>query len=96
LVLFALPKEYNLADPALDTRVDETADGFEITVRARNPALWVWAGLQNADAKYSDNFFHLTPGAPQKIFVRPTTPLAGDDFTRQLRVRSLFDASVTA
>jgi beta-mannosidase len=96
LVLFALPKEYNLADPALDTRVDETADGFEITVRARNPALWVWAGLQNADAKYSDNFFHLTPGAPQKIFVRPATPLAGDDFGRQLRVRSLFDASVTA
>jgi beta-mannosidase len=91
LVLFALPKEFHLADPALDTRVEETADGFAVTVAAGNPALWVWARLENADADYSDNFFHLPPDAPRKILVRPKSSLSGDDFARQLRVRSLFD-----
>jgi len=94
LVLFALPNEYPLVDPALETRVDETAGGFVVTVTARNPALWVWAGLENVDAKYSDNFFHLTPDAPQKILVQPKTSLTKDDFAQQLRVRSLFDTYV--
>jgi beta-mannosidase len=96
LALFALPKEYHLADPALDTRVDEAADGFAVTVTARNPALWVWAGLENADAKYSDNFFHLTPDAPRKILVQPKSALNRGDFIRQFRVRSLFDTYSSA
>jgi beta-mannosidase len=96
LVLFALPKEYNLADPALDARVDETADGFEVTIAARNPALWVWTGLQEADAKFSDNFFHLAPDAPQKILVQPKSSLTKNDFMQQLRVRSLFDTYLRA
>ncbi|HEV2331386.1 MAG TPA: glycoside hydrolase family 2 protein [Verrucomicrobiae bacterium] len=91
LVLFALPKEYSLVDPALGTQVDETADGFSVTLTARNPALWVWACLETADAKFSDNFFHLTPDAPQKILVQPKSSLTKDDFTQQLRVRSLFN-----
>jgi beta-mannosidase len=91
LVLFALPKEYELADPGLDARINQTADGFEVTIATRNPALWVWAGLQDADADYSDNFFHLAPGAPKKILVRPASSLTKDEFARQLRVRSLFD-----
>jgi beta-mannosidase len=91
LVLFALPKEYKLADPALETHVEETADGFAVTVTARNPALWVWAGLENADAKFSDNFFHLIPHAPQKILIQPKSSLTKDDFVKELRIRSLFD-----
>jgi beta-mannosidase len=91
LVLFALPKEYPLLDPALDARVDEVAGGFAVTLSARTPALWVWTGLENADAKFSDNFVHLTPEAPQKILVQPKSSLTKDDFTQQLRVRSLFD-----
>ena len=96
LVLFALPKEYQLADPALDAQVDETANGFTVTVTARNPALWVWAGLEDADAEFSDNFFHLSPNAPQKILVKPKSSLTKNDFIRQLRVRSLFDTYLTA
>lgn len=96
LVLFALPKEYKLADPALDARVEETHDGFAVTVTARNPALWVWAGLLNADARYSDNFFHLMPGAPQTILVQPGSRLTKDEFIQQLRVRSLFDTYIPA
>ena len=67
-----------------------------MTVTARNPALWVWAGLRNVDAKYSDNFFHLMPGAPQKILVQPKSPLTKDEFIQQLRLRSLFDTYLAA
>jgi beta-galactosidase/beta-glucuronidase len=91
LVLFALPKEYQLPNPRLNTKVDDTPDGFLVTVTSQNPALWVWLGSNDADARYSDNFFHLMPEATQKILVRPRTPLGKDDFVRQLQVRSLFD-----
>jgi beta-mannosidase len=91
LVLFALPREYKLQDPQLNTNVDATPDGFLVTVTSQNPALWVWLGLDDADARYGDNFFHLIPGTPQKILVQPWTQLGKDDFVRQLRVRSLFD-----
>jgi len=91
LVLFALPKEYKLPDPQLKTSIDETTDGFLVTLSSQNPALWVWLGLGDADARYSDNFFHLKPEATQKILVQPRTPLSKNDFVRQLQVRSLFD-----
>jgi beta-mannosidase len=96
LVLFALPKEYKLSDPQLKTSVDDTPDGFLVTFTSQNPALWIWLGLDNADARYSDNFFHLTPGTAQKILVRPWTQLGKDDFVQQLRVRSLFDTYLPA
>ena len=96
LVLFALPKEYKLPDPQLNTSVDETPDGFQVTVTSQNPALWVWLGLGNADARYSDNFFHLKPGTAQKILVKPWTQLSKTDFVQQLRVRSLFDTYLSA
>jgi beta-mannosidase len=91
LVLFALPKEYNLADPALVAQVDNPEDGFLVTVESKNPALWVWLGLEDADAKYSDNFVHLQPNVPYKIRVQPETNLTKEDFVNQLQARSLFD-----
>jgi beta-mannosidase len=91
LVLFALPKEYKLANPALTAHVDDAADGFLVAVKAENPALWVWLGLENADAKYSDNFVHLTPDTPKRILIKPWAGLSKDDFVKQLQVRSLFD-----
>jgi len=96
LVLFALPKEYKLTDPALTARVDDAAEGFLVTVRSENPALWVWLGLENADARFSDNFVHLMPAARQKILVQPRTRLNKDDFIKRLQVRSLFDTYLPA
>jgi len=96
LVLFALPKEYKLLDPRLNISVDNTPDGFLVTVTSKNPALWVWLGLDNADARYSDNFFHLKPGAMQKILVKPWTQLSKESLVQQLRVRSLFDTYLPA
>ena len=96
LVLLALPKELKLPDPELTASVGESGDGFLVTIQSENPALWVWLNLENADAKYSNNFFHLMPGSPQTILVQPKQRLSKDDFMKELKVRSLFDTYLPA
>ncbi len=96
LIQFVLPKEYKLPDPQLTANVENASDGFQVTITSQAAALWTWLDLDNADASYSDNFFHCLPGEPRKITVQPKTPLDKDEFVKQLRVRSLFDCCVTA
>ncbi|HUA39032.1 MAG TPA: glycoside hydrolase family 2 protein [Candidatus Sulfopaludibacter sp.] len=91
LVLLALPKELKLRDPELTTTVDELRDGFLVTLKSVKPALWAWLELENADARFSDNFVHVAPGSPQTILVQPKQSLNKDDCVKELRVRSLFD-----
>lgn len=93
LILFALPKEIKLGDPRLTTDVDKASNGYVVTIVSQEPALWTWLELENADASYSDNFFHCLPGE-RKIMVQPKTDLDQDEFMKQLRVRSLFDCCV--
>jgi len=96
MVSFALPKELKLSDPKLTTAIKETNDGFSVTIRSEKPALWVWLGLENADAKYSDNFIHIVPSAAGTILVRPAQKMDLSAFTDALHVRSLFDTYLTA
>ncbi|MGH7975964.1 MAG: glycoside hydrolase family 2 protein, partial [Limisphaerales bacterium] len=96
LVLLALPKELKLPDPKLATSIKESGDGFLVTVKSENPALWVWLGLENTDAKYADNFIYLMPDSSQTILVQPKQSLSKADFVQQLQVRSLFDTYLPA
>jgi beta-mannosidase len=91
LACFVPPKELPLADPQLKTGIEETADGFLVNVTAEKPALWCWLSLDEADAKYSDNFVHLTADQPAQFHVQPAHPMAKSEFASALRVRSLFD-----
>ena len=91
LVLFALPKEIKLADPQIKATVEKARAGFLVTLAAEKPALWSWLNLDEADAKYSDNFVHLAAGSPRQILVQPNQPMSEADFEQNLRVRSLFD-----
>lgn len=91
LVLLALPKELKLRDPKLATTIKESSNGFLVTFKCEKPALWTWLELENADARFSDNFVHVAPGSPQTILVQPRQPLNKNDFVKELRVRSLFD-----
>jgi beta-mannosidase len=91
LVSFALPKELKLGDPRLGTSIARTATGFLVTLAAERPALWAWLSLEDSDAKYSDNFVHVTAEAPAQIVVTPARPMAQDQFARALRAQSLFD-----
>jgi len=96
LVLLALPRELQLADPKLTTTVEESGKGYLVAIKSEKPALWMWLELENADAKFSDNFVHLLPDTQQTILVQPKKSLSKDNFTKQLRVRSLFDTYLPA
>ena len=64
---------------------------FAVTLRTNRPALWTWLELKSTDARLSDNFVHLRPGAPVTIEVEPASPLPLGEFKKQLRVRCLQD-----
>jgi beta-mannosidase len=91
LACFVPPKDLPLADPQLKTTVAETADGFLVNVTGEKPALWCWLNLDEVDAKYSDNFVHITAEQPAQFRVRPARPISKSEFVQALRVHSLFD-----
>lgn len=91
MVALARPKDLNLLDPELAAEITESADGFAVSIRSQKPALWVWMGLANADAKFSDNFIHVAPDATKTILVRPAGKMDRNAFVTALQIRSLFD-----
>jgi len=95
MVSLVLPKELKLADPKLATTVEESSEGFSVTIKSEKPALWTWLGIENADAKFSDNFIHIKSDATEIILVRPAKKMDKAVFIDALRVRSLFDTYLT-
>jgi len=87
------PKHLDLdRKPGITKKIARRADGtFDVTLATRRPALWVWLELEKVDAKMSDNFFHLRPGASVKINVRPARELSASEMHKRLAVRSLVD-----
>ena len=70
LVLLALPKELKLSDPKLATTVEDSGDGFVVTIKSEKPALWTVYGWnwKTRTQKISDNFIHVPLDSPQIIF----------------------------
>jgi beta-mannosidase len=91
LVLFSAPKEIELVNPRLKYTVAKARNGMVVTLIAANPALWAWLELEEMDATYSDNFVHVTAETPARIVVQPGRPMSKSEFTKALRVRSLFN-----
>jgi len=91
LATFSRPKRLSLRPPGISASVREESGVFHVTLRAKRPALWVWLELDGMDARYSDNFFHLLPGRPVEVLVRPATRMRQDRFARRLKIRSLVD-----
>jgi len=92
LVLFTRPRRLELPDPGLTFTVEEADNNsFCVTFTGRKPALWVWLELPGDSLHCSDNFFHLEPGTPVKILVRPSTLMSVSELAVAVRVRSLFD-----
>jgi beta-mannosidase len=82
LVLFARPKALRLQNPKIHATVAKANGGSIVTLTAERPALWTW--IEAGDAELFDNFVHLRPGGPQRIFVKGAVPSA-------VKVRSLYD-----
>ena len=92
VVTFSRPKHLELADPGIKLAVSRAeAGGFRVALTAARPALWTWLELSAADARFSDNFFHLRPGRSAEVIVEPSRALSLAAFRRELRVMSLKD-----
>jgi len=89
---FARPKRLALGDPHITADVKPVGpEAFGVTLRAEAPALWAWLELTGTDARMSDNFVHLYPGAAEEIVVCPARKLTAARFRKKLKVRSLVD-----
>ena len=62
VVTLVPPKHLNLRDPQLCVELD----GVTCRLTVQRPALWVWGGAP-AGESWSDNFFHLRPGACRDV-----------------------------
>ena len=93
LVLFARPKHLELKrNPGLSAEIRKNSDeGFNVTLSTDAPALWTWLELDGAEAKFSDNFIHLRPGAHRTITVTPAQPMTKADLEKRLKIQSLVD-----
>ena len=91
-VSFAHPKHLELFRPDISTSVSGKKKGSAIvTLTTKAPALWVWLDPEDADARFSDNFFHILPGKPVKITLSVKEPFSLAEIQQRLRVRSLID-----
>ncbi len=98
LVMFARPKHLDLdQNPAIDLSVKRNRNGsYEVALKSKSAALWVWLELAAADARMSDSFIHLRPRRTKRISVTPREPIDLHAFEKQLVVRSLADLSRSA
>ena len=91
-VSFARPKHLELEDPGIVTKIKKyTNDTFLVSITARKPALWAFLETPDMDARFSDSFFHLVPGAPIEVLVTPKEKTSLKQMQQQLRVQSLID-----
>jgi hypothetical protein len=86
------PKHLELAEPGFRMKIDTLDHGeYAVRITANKPALWVWLELETIDARFSDNFFHMVPGQPAHIAMKPAKPIPLSKLMKLLRIRSLVD-----
>jgi beta-mannosidase len=90
---FAPYKALALQPPALTRRVEPKGDRIAVTVRAERPALFVEIELAQDDRVFSDNYFALDGQEERTVFCE-AAGLDAQGLERQLRLRSLYDASI--
>lgn len=92
-LLFAKAKHFDWLDPRIAVEACDSGDAFAVTLTAEAFAKYVELELEQADCRFSDNYFDLS-GEARTILVNKASlsePLTLAQFTEQLRVRSLFD-----
>ncbi len=90
LVTLYKPKSIELRTPAITAKICEESDGsFSAALSSDKPAMWVWLELENFDAVFSDNFFHMRPGRNLSITLKPDKKLNLKQVEKGLIIRSL-------
>ncbi len=92
LVTLARPKHLELLDPAIRAEMHATSNTeFEVTLYAEHPALYVWLGLAEHDARFSDNFFHMRSGTPHTVRLTVPGGITPTALDQHLTIQSLID-----
>lgn len=95
-VSFARPKHLELWEPGIGARVSREKKGSAVvTLTAKAPALWTWLELEDVDARFSDNFFHIPPGKSVRVTISTEEPISLAEIRKRLRVRSLINTYKT-
>ncbi|MCW3062353.1 MAG: glycoside hydrolase family 2 protein [Capsulimonas sp.] len=94
VLTFAKPKNMTLAAPNIRAKVAQAGQSYRVTLTATRPALFSWLDLAGMDARFSDNFVHLRPGAPLTITLTPAKKTDLAHIQKALQVRSLYDTYV--
>ncbi len=89
---FAPYKSLALRDPVITQAVRAEGDQLVVSLRSQRPALFVEIDLADDDRVFSDNYFALD-GQEERIVRCNGGSLTAAALERQLRVRSLYDAS---
>jgi beta-mannosidase len=84
-------KHLNLRKASIQSNVETTDNGFEISMKTDYPALFVELGLKGHDCVFSDNYFPLLPGANRKIQLS-CGDLTVDMIAEEMTIRSLADS----
>jgi hypothetical protein len=92
-VAFFAPFKYlQLERPRLEVDVSEEGGQACVTVRARRFAAFVELGVRDGYSRFSDNDFHLIPGAERRIRV-VESPLSARELRDRVVARSLVDVA---
>ncbi|MBC8008516.1 MAG: hypothetical protein H7067_00290, partial [Burkholderiales bacterium] len=90
LVLFARPKTFALRPAGLGVTVTpHDENSFLVTVRAAQPALWVWLDTGELTTRFSDNYRCLHPDDVWQVIATPASPVPLAEFQRHLALRDL-------
>ncbi len=90
--IFAKPKEMQIVKPDIQVEIRPWDDHcYAVTLTAERPAFWSWLEVKGCNAKFDDNFMHLSPGLPVRIRATPARNMKIDEFREALCIRSLWD-----
>lgn len=93
-VLFCKPKHFKFLAPEITAQVHSREDGYEILIQAQHYARYVELDFENMDARFSDNYFDVSPNMPQTVFLKKqelSLDADAEQVSRELKIRSLFD-----
>lgn len=96
LAFFAKPKYLLLQPPTITTEITThpiEANTYLAALTTTHASPWTRLELQGHDARFSDNFLHLTPDLPTIVTITPQEPMTLQEIKDQFRVMPLLDYS---
>jgi beta-mannosidase len=96
IVLFVKPKHFQFEQQLeMHAEITEEADNFIIHIHSDAFAAFVELDFALRDARFSDNFFHVSAGDPKRIVLRKedvSKPSTLEEIRQELKIRSIIDS----